>query len=101
METLKGTQKVLQCPGCFAVTDGGIVVRPTYSNFNKRGPCTLFSQPNIVSIIISCNGCYCLRTSNSEIMTSVMKSVTCTFDGECTGECNLKILTQHYILGQI
>ena len=44
MEMLKGTQWILQCAGCFAVTDGDIVWRPTNSNFNKRGPCTLFSR---------------------------------------------------------
>ena len=31
------------------------VLRPTNSNFNKRGPCTLFFLPKIVSITISCN----------------------------------------------
>ena len=43
METLKGTQWIfiLQCAGCFAVTDGDIVLKPTNSNFNKRGPRTL------------------------------------------------------------
>ena len=58
MEALKGTQwilQILQCVGCFAVTDGDIVLAPTNSNFNKRGPCTLFFPPNIVSITISCN----------------------------------------------
>ena len=55
METLKGTQWIIQYAGCFAVTDGDIVLRPINSNFNKRGPCTLFFLPNIVSITISCN----------------------------------------------
>ena len=44
METLKGTQWIWQCAGCFAVTDGDIVLRSTNSNFNKRRPCTLFSR---------------------------------------------------------
>ena len=44
MEMLKGTQWILQWARCFAVTDGDIVLRPTNSNFNKRGPCTLFSR---------------------------------------------------------
>ena len=46
METLKGTQWIfiLQCAGCFAVTDGDIVLKSTYSNFNKRGPCTLLQS---------------------------------------------------------
>ena len=37
---------------------GGFVnsaVRPTNSNFNKRGLCTLFFPPKIASITISCN----------------------------------------------
>ena len=37
------------------MTDGDIVLRPVNSNFNKRGPCTLFSPPNILSVTISCN----------------------------------------------
>ena len=40
MATLKGTQWILPCAVCFAVTDGDIVLRLTNSNFNKRGPCT-------------------------------------------------------------
>ena len=34
------------------MTDGDIVLRPVNSNFNQKGPCTLFSPPNIVSITI-------------------------------------------------
>ena len=37
METLKGTQRILQCAGCFTVTDGDIGLMPTNGNFNKRG----------------------------------------------------------------
>ena len=55
METLKGTQWILQCTGCFAVTDGDIVLRTTNSNLNKRGPCALFVPHDIVSITVSCN----------------------------------------------
>ena len=49
---------ILQCAGFFALTDGYIVLRPTNSNFNKRG--LIF-----VSITISCNVdwilfCYCI-----------------------------------------
>ena len=43
------------CRVFFSVTDGDIVLRPVNSNFNKRRPCTLFSPPNILSVIISCN----------------------------------------------
>ena len=46
---------MLQCVGCYAVTDGDIVLRPTNSDFNKRGPSTIFFTPNIVTITISCN----------------------------------------------
>ena len=60
MEILKGAQWILQwilqCGGFFAVTDRDIVLRSTNSNFNKRGPCTLFFPSNIVSITIPCNG---------------------------------------------
>ena len=45
---------ILQCVGCFAVTDGDIVLRSTNSSFKKRGHCTLFYRPNIVSITTSC-----------------------------------------------
>ena len=31
METLQGTQWILQCKECFAVRDGDIVLRPTNS----------------------------------------------------------------------
>ena len=55
-KTLKGTQWILQCAGCFAVTDRDIVLRPTNSNFTYKWPCTLFFLPNIISITISCNG---------------------------------------------
>ena len=53
METLKGTQWILQlqCEGCFVVTDDDIVLRPTNSNFNKKGLSHYF-PPNIVSITI-------------------------------------------------
>ena len=37
------------------MTGGDIVLRPTNSNFNKKGPCTLFFPPYIFSITISCN----------------------------------------------
>ena len=50
METLKGTQWILQCEGCFALTDGDIVLSPTNTNFNQKRPCKLFFLPNIVSI---------------------------------------------------
>ena len=51
VETLKGTQWILQCAGCFAVTDGDIVVRPTNSNLNRRVRCTLFSPLNIAQLL--------------------------------------------------
>ena len=64
METLKGAQRILQCKGFFAMTDGDIVSRPTnsnFNNFNKTRPFTLFFPPNIVSITISCNTYQCLH----------------------------------------
>ena len=53
MSTLTNLTKELPCS--FWWINGDIVLRLTNSNFNKRGPCTLFFLPKIVSITISCN----------------------------------------------
>ena len=58
METLKGTMNITMC-GCFAVTDGDIVLRPTNSNFNEGllvhyfSRLTLFNYNHLTDLYLS------------------------------------------------
>ena len=79
MEPLKGAQWILQCAGWFAMTGGDIVSRPTNSNFNKTRLCTLFFQPNIVSITISCNAYQCFSCNVWAFLC-----FACTLQNQCS-----------------